>query len=309
MSPPRLVRYPDARRSQLLQGTILVADRPAVFRITGPGAVTCIQGIVSHDVVGPGPNAVSYGALLSPKGMIIVDLWTLRLDDAILLVLDAANLDLVAGLLTKQLPPRLAKAANETGSLVALRALGFGAMPSSPDPGRILAEANGLWVARGGGQPWFQSLTIGPVAPIEQRRTAWLGQGAVLGDEADVTAAKVIAGFPSLGAEIGDKTLPQEVDYDRLGGVSYTKGCFVGQETVARLHFRGHPNWLLRRYRHPGPPTTSDVVLEDKLVARLGAGLVADDGTTTGLALVRREIEPDPERSVAGFRFSPIGNP
>ena len=59
-------------------------------------------------------------------------------------------------------------------------------------------------------------------------------------------AARILAGWPALGAEIDERTLPQEVRYDEIGGVSYTKGCYTGQETVARLHFRGHPNRELR---------------------------------------------------------------
>src|SRR5258708_9948328 len=53
---------------------------------------------------------------------------------------------------------------------------------------------------------------------------------------------RILAGWPRLGAEIDQKTLPQEVRYDDINGVSYTKGCYTGQETVSRLHFRGHTN-------------------------------------------------------------------
>ena len=70
--------------------------------------------------------------------------------------------------------------------------------------------------------------------------------GARPGDEGDHHAARILAGWPALGAEIDERTLPQEVRYDEIGGVSYTKGCYTGQETVARLHFRGHPNRELR---------------------------------------------------------------
>jgi len=54
-----------------------------------------------------------------------------------------------------------------------------------------------------------------------------------------------------------ESTLPQEANFDELGAISYTKGCYIGQETVARVHFRGHVNRFLRRLRfvtRPAPP-------------------------------------------------------
>src|SRR5207253_1404740 len=63
--------------------------------------------------------------------------------------------------------------------------------------------------------------------------------GAVEADPAMLELARILAGWPRLGAEVDEKTIPQEVRFDEIGGVSYTKGCYTGQETVARLHFRG----------------------------------------------------------------------
>jgi folate-binding protein YgfZ len=59
---------------------------------------------------------------------------------------------------------------------------------------------------------------------------------------AGLELARILGGWPRLGAEIDEKTLPQEVRFDEIDGVSYTKGCYTGQETVARVHFRGHAN-------------------------------------------------------------------
>lgn len=302
----RLIRYPDARASRLDHGPVLVTTQPGVFRITGPGSVACVQGVVSHDVAGPGPNSLGYGAMLTAKGMIAVDLWTIRLDDAIVLVVEAASAETVAGLLARQLPPRLARVRDETGTVAALWAIGRRAQrPEFPAAGRVAVDEHGTVTARGTGVAWFDWVAIGSIDHIEALRRGWSTGGAPIGDADDLAAAKIRAGFPSAGAEIGDKTLPQEVDFDRLGAVSYTKGCFVGQETVARLHSRGHPNWLLRRFRHPGPGVPDEVLVDGKVIARLGTGLVADDGGITGLALVRREV--DLATPVGGFQFDPIG--
>ena len=91
------------------------------------------------------------------------------------------------------------------------------------------------------------ALLIGSQAAVEAAgRARSTGAGATGGTSEDREAARILAGWPRLGAEIEERTLPQEVRYDEIGGVSYTKGCYTGQETVARLHFRGHTNRELR---------------------------------------------------------------
>jgi folate-binding protein YgfZ len=58
--------------------------------------------------------------------------------------------------------------------------------------------------------------------------------------------ARVEAGYPEWGLDVDDSTIPQEANLDALGAISYTKGCYTGQEVVARIHFRGHVNRHLR---------------------------------------------------------------
>ena len=117
------------------------------------------------------------------------------------------------------------------------------------------------------------------------------------------TRARILAGWPALGVEIDEKTLPQEVRYDEIGGVSYTKGCYTGQETVARLHFRGHTNRELRglAWREPGAPEGRTVA---RAARRKSAPCARRSRWTTARwasRIVRREIEPGAE-VVAGGR-------
>ncbi len=93
--------------------------------------------------------------------------------------------------------------------------------------------------------------------------------------------------------EIDEKTLPQEVRYDEIGGVSYTKGCYTGQETVARLHFRGHTNRELRGLRWQGtqPLAGRGVVYGEKDVGAVRSTLTLED-RRLGLGIIRREVEP-----------------
>ena len=64
--------------------------------------------------------------------------------------------------------------------------------------------------------------------------------------------ARIEAGRPEWGIDIDESTIPQEANLDELHAISYTKGCYTGQETVARVHFRGHVNRHLRGLTYPG---------------------------------------------------------
>src|SRR5213076_3325322 len=95
--------------------------------------------------------------------------------------------------------------------------------------------------------------------PAEQFTSLWARAVAAGATPAGLEAwdiARVEAGRPEWGIDIDDNTIPQEANLDALHAISYTKGCYVGQETVARVHFRGHVNKHLRGLRaaSPEPP-------------------------------------------------------
>src|SRR5207249_1848019 len=119
--------------------------------------------------------------------------------------------------------------------------------------------------------------------------------GAVPADAATLELARILAGWPRLGAEVDDKTIPQEVRYDELGGVSYTKGCYTGQETVSRLHFRGHTNRYLRGLLFDAEPPAapadgwSSVTHLDRDVGRVTSlAWVPESGVAHAAAVVQR---------------------
>jgi len=178
-------------------------------------------------------------------------------------------------------------------------------LPVPPASGRVhLALNDTTEVARPTeGAPFALQLTV-PEAETQVLAARLAAAGAVPGDAATLELARVLAGWPRLGAEVDDKTIPQEVRYDELGGVSYTKGCYTGQETVSRLHFRGHTNRYLRGLLFDAePPATpaagwSAVTHLDRDVGRVTSlawvpeSGVAGGGRWVGLALIRREVGP-----------------
>src|SRR5205814_4658305 len=96
-----------------------------------------------------------------------------------------------------------------------------------------------------------------PATAIGTLRAAFQSAGIAEGANDTWEIARIESGRPRWGEDIDDSTLPQEANFDELGAISYTKGCYIGQETVARVHFRGHVNRFLRKLRfvtRPAPP-------------------------------------------------------
>jgi folate-binding protein YgfZ len=111
---------------------------------------------------------------------------------------------------------------------------------------------------------------------------------------------RIEAGRPRLGYDMDADTMPQEAGINERA-VSFTKGCYVGQETVARLHYRGKPNRHLRGLRLSGPAERgTDIVLGEKVVGRLGSTCVSPRLGPIALAIVRREAAPGDTVEVGG---------
>jgi folate-binding protein YgfZ len=307
-----------ARLHLLRDGALVVSWPAAIFQVAGPGALACLQGLLTNDLEKPGDGTLVYGALLTPKGAIIVDLWVLRMGDRFLLLAEREARGVTLDLLRKSLPPRLARVTDLSDSHTALRLLGTDAGGRSaaagltpvPAIGRT-SETAGLITARADVNAPFHALLVGENDAIAAARERLLKVGAEPGTPDDIESARILAGWPRLGREIQDKTLVQEVRYDELGGVSYTKGCYTGQETVARLHFRGHTNRELRGLRWISAPLADgDSVfdVDGKEVGRITSRLMLPD-QWLGLASIRREVAPGTVLTAAGAPATVVSLP
>ncbi|HEX2451642.1 MAG TPA: hypothetical protein VHJ69_10895 [Gemmatimonadales bacterium] len=305
--------YDPDRLERLRHGAAVVRGEPAVFWVEGPGALTCLQGLLTNDLVKPGERSLVYGAVLTPKGMIVVDHWVLRLPERFALVGPLRGRDATRELLARNLPPRLAKVSDATGEVEAAWVIGGQAFatlarsnlkPLPEAAGRVSTLETGVGRLAVGlapeGAP-FATLALGPPPAVAHFVAAMTDAGASAGTAEDLDAARIVAGWPALGAEIDERTLPQEVRYDEIGGVSYTKGCYVGQETVARLHFRGHANRHLRGlvWRSAAPLADQRITAGEREVGSVRSTLALDD-RRVGLGLIRREIDPGTEVVAGG---------
>ena len=139
---------------------------------------------------------------------------------------------------------------------------------------------------------------IAAAADAGRLRAALLGAGAVeVGAEA-VEILRIEAGTPRFGAEMGAETMPAEAGIVE-SAVSFAKGCYIGQETVARLHYKGRPNRNLRGLRLSAPAAAGAILrLGEKEVGRVGSACVSPALGPIALAIVRREAEPGDELAV-----------
>src|SRR5262249_21148918 len=126
------------------------------------------------------------------------------------------------------------------------------------------------------------------------------GGGAPTAPPAELARARIAAGVPAWGKEIDDSILPAEAGLDRTH-ISFTKGCYPGQEPVARLHHRGHANRGLRVLRMDAQPG-AEIRHEDKVVGRVTSAVPG-----VVLAYVRPVVPPDAHLAISIAAQPPHG--
>lgn len=123
-------------------------------------------------------------------------------------------------------------------------------------------------------------------------------------EEAELERLRILARTPAMGREIDDRVLPAEAGLEERA-ISFTKGCYPGQEPVARLHYRGHANRGLRVLELEGdglPAYDAELTAGDAVVGRVTSAVGTGNGTVVALGYVRREVPPDAELVLAGSR-------
>jgi folate-binding protein YgfZ len=304
---------PPPAAAGLRDGAIVATAPVAVLELVGAGAVAAFQGLLTNDIEKPGDGAFLYGALLTPKGMVVVEGWTGRSATRVTYTVPAVAGDRALELLTRYIPPRLARSSDRTSGLGVLRLAGPRALaiaqsagvPLPTAPGRLLtATVAGvaLEVAQPGeaGPPPFALQLTAPRAALDDLAHRLVAAGARAAAAPALELARILAGWPSVAADVDEKTLPQEVRFDEIAGVSYTKGCYTGQETVSRLHFRGHANRSLRGLVFDTEPALNEDALvqyRDRDAGRVTsmawlAHAPGVAGRWIGLAVLRREVTP-----------------
>lgn len=298
-------------------GGAIVVDRSSRFRcsFSGPKAGEVLTGLVTNDVLALTPGTGCYAVALTAKGKIIADVRIFaRAEDLLVDVAPAAAAGWWA-MIRKYVNPRLARYADVTARTFELGVFGVRAhavLAAVLDVGWESLQQMPMYAHRtvdDAGVPVLvarvpdlgvEGFTL--VAAAEHREALWrrlCEAGARPAGRTAVEVARIEAGRPAWGVEMDDGTLAQEANMDALHAISYTKGCYTGQETVARVHFRGHVNRFLRGLRigdGAAVPRGAEV-MDD---AGKGVGDVRSVATSPRLgpiaiAMVRREVADDTE--------------
>jgi folate-binding protein YgfZ len=294
----------DAQYRQLREecGLLDRADR-GQLAVTGADAAEYLQGQLTSDTAALGPGDGQYSALLDRKGHMQSDMRVLRPNEGpdLWIDLEAVALPGVLKHLTMYSIGRDVAVADVSAerallSLIGPRAVELAGTAALPEDACEETSVAGIEVVAAGTREGIDLICAAPDA--ERLRTALLETGVVAVSPAAAEILRIEAGVPRYGAEMGAETMPAEAGIVERA-VSFTKGCYIGQETVARLHYKGKPNRHLRGLRlsapaQPGAP----LLLGEKEVGRLGSAAVSPALGPIGLAVVRREAEPGTELTV-----------
>ena len=248
----------------------------AVVEITGEDRVTFLQGLVSNDVARAAPGRAVFAALLTPQGKWLADFFIHATDDALLLDCEAAHAPMLVQRLSKF---RLrSKVALRETALPVLVGWGDAAPPPDAVPDPRLAQAG--WRALSGDAPDLC---------------------------AEYDAHRLALGLPDGSADLrAEQTVLLEAGFDELHGVSWEKGCYMGQELTARTKYRGLVKRRLVPVRvtgplpAPGTPITLDGAEQGEM--RSGQGAL-------GIALLRLPAIAAPALACGDATLTPAPAP
>jgi tRNA-modifying protein YgfZ len=268
----------------------VVVDRSerGKLALTGPEAKAFLHGQVTNDIEALTPGHGCYAAFLTHKGRMLGDLRVLDLGDELLLDCERVALQELFNMIRRYKLGRDVELHKRTVETALLSVLGPEAPPVGEDEhDNARAELGGRPVVLVRTDLGTDVLCAGGDREAVRAALPFPDAG-----EAEAEVLRVESGRPRFGVDLDDSVIPQEAGLNERA-VSFTKGCYVGQETVARLHWRGKPNRHLRGLRLSAPlePGT-ELRLGEKVVGKVGSSVVSPRLGPIALALVRREAEP-----------------
>jgi tRNA-modifying protein YgfZ len=246
---------------ETLASTLFVLERGYV-RVSGPDAADFLERMLSNEVVSLEPGEVRPALLLTPKSRIVAPLRVVREGpDEFLLITEAELTGTVSSALLRT---------------------------------RFAAKCE---IAV---EPYHGYLRLGSGDGIPnsdygvEAREGWSAEPVEGSDPGSLEELRIEAGTPAWGKELDETILPAEAGLDETH-VSFTKGCYPGQEPIARLHYRGRPNRRLRRLEVESAQPGDEIVQDGKPVGRVTSAVPGQ-----ALGYVRREVPDDAELEIAG---------
>lgn len=268
---------------------VFAMDDRGLIEVRGSDRIRWLDGMITADVKAlekRGEGAGALALLLTHRGAIVADLRVGRLGETLLLECARGEQERIRTALEKRIIADDVELVDRSGDFAVLgiegarsgevltRALGGASLPGPfdwaqiPFGGTALLAASFGWSGEQAHQLRIARSALEALRDAIERAAGELGADCIRGDAALLELLRIEAGIPALGAELGEDVLPPEARLERA--VAINKGCYVGQEIVARLRSRGQVNHLLVGLR-----------LEGETLPAVGTP-VATDGRTTG---------------------------
>jgi folate-binding protein YgfZ len=270
----------------------------------GSEAADYLESQLTNEVDTRAPGEGCYAALLDRKGHMRADMRVLRLDDDELwLDSEPVGTEALRRHLETYKIGRQVEIADVSSDHALISVLGPGAAeltgagPLSPEHAHRELDLRGTRC-----RAVATDLGVDLIAPADETgavATALRDAGVAEVSEQAAEIVRVESGRPRFGAEMTEATIPAEAGINERA-VSFTKGCYIGQETVARLHYKGKPNRHLRGLRLERPADAGEAIrLGERELGAVGTACVSPALGPIALAIVRREGEPG-ERVAVG---------
>lgn len=259
--------------------------------VSGADAVSWLNDLVTAGVDGLHEGQSRRSLLLTPTGRIRADFHLVRVPHGVLLVQDPSQPGPVDSLLEKYVLSADVAMEDATGSLALFSLPGAAEAP--------------------GGLPWSRPSVLGSgidVLVLAERRDETrkaLGWTLLPVPDRAVEAWRILRGVPRFPVDVGEDSIPAEAGLEAT--IDFTKGCFLGQESVARVRNLGHPPWVVLALRSSGQASPGDPVFAgDREVGSVTSAVRAEQGTAV-LARVRWEARRRKLRAAAGDELVPTG--
>jgi folate-binding protein YgfZ len=274
-----------------LREAVGLVDRSArgKLRLTGGEAADYLQGQITNDVEALTPGAGCYAALLNHKGKMLTDMRVLRGEDFIWIDTEPEGLPALVRNASMFSIGRDVRHEDATGDYAILSLIGPEARAGLDEPPPATEHAftqgeHGLYVST--------DLGVDVICPVEDVAAVREALGVEEVPEEAAECLRIESGRPRFSIDVGTETIPQEAGLNERA-VSFTKGCYVGQETVARLHYKGKPNRHLRGLRLAEPVERgAEIRFGERVVGEVGSTAVSPAFGPIALAVLRREAEP-----------------
>ncbi|HEU4737326.1 MAG TPA: folate-binding protein [Solirubrobacterales bacterium] len=290
----------DAQYRQLREecGLLDRSDRGKLL-LAGSEAAEYLQGQLTNDIEALAPGEGCYAALLDRKGHMQADMRVLRLADDEIWVdvepeaLPAARRHLEMYKIGREVELEDVSESRSILSLIGPRSAELAGSPPLSQFAHEKLTLAGIECLAVGAAMGID--LIAAAADREPLSAALAAAGAPAIDAAAAEIVRIETGTPRFGSEMDTATMPAEAGIVATA-VNFEKGCYIGQETVARLHYKGKPNRHLRGLQLSAPAEAgAPLARGEKEVGRLGGSCVSPVHGPIALAIVRREAEPGDE--------------